>query len=261
MKKVHVPQQVKDRVQQRLVEGIAAAELRYGRKFDMPSVNYDKGGTVAGTANYYYHAISCNSVILMENTERYITRTVPHELAHLITAKVYPETIKPTEGKRTPHGPRWQEVMRVLGVPEDEITRTHSYDVSNAKKDTDKSLFKYTCVDCNKAWNLTARRHGKMQDFMAGRRNYWYHCDCGSKKPLQFAEVARHAPSAYSQTVKLKRPEPGSKLYNCWQMYNNYVGRGRSYIIDIFINECDCTRAGAATYYATCKKLYDANVV
>ena len=102
---MQVTSEVHQRVMEKLGEGVTAAEAVYNRKFDIPKVLYNVRGSTAGLALYHLWCIRLNAVLLMENVDAFIARTVPHELAHLITGRMYPETRRVAPGqKRDTHG-------------------------------------------------------------------------------------------------------------------------------------------------------------
>ena len=148
-KSVHVPQKVRDQVEAEVKRCKKIAEKTYGRKFLMPSINYDKRGRTAGTASDWLNSISLNSILLMENLDKFIDcridrGTVSHEFAHLVDSKVNPETREGTftgrytkRGepiyKRSVHGPTWRKIMREFGGCLIALKRCHKYDTKNSK--------------------------------------------------------------------------------------------------------------------------------
>lgn len=273
MRRMPVPAEVKQRIIEALKTGIAKAEARYKTTIRFPHVVFEKTGTVAGTANYRTWTIDLNSGLLMRNVDEFIQRTVLHELAHLITFQVYPETWQEAQGKltftsngrmrrekREIHGPRWQEVCLVIGMTD--ISRTHRYDVTEVKKNIDQSRFLYRCPNGHEH-QISARKHAKAQ------RGVQYVClQCNGRPPVSFVQVAKFAPSAYAVQQQQrqekaggpKAPDISTKLGRCFDLYVSYVGIPRGRMIDKFVYEADCTPAGAATYYATCKKLYEQGI-
>lgn len=135
-------------VNAKISECLAKAEARYGRSFPFPVVNYTLKGAVAGRAYYYKHMINLNSVLLVENGQKFIDRTVAHEVAHLIAYRVYGDKIRP-------HGREWASVMNTFGL---EASRCHTYDVTRARRG---KSFSYSCA-CRK-WQLTSIRHKRAQ--------------------------------------------------------------------------------------------------
>ena len=106
--------------------------------FNMPEllrceVEFGLTGLRAGTANYTRNRIRINSGFLLRECVDMIEDTVPHEVAHLVTYRVF-STFRVRFGynaltnqfpKLKPHGSEWRLVMEmVLGVP---ATRCHKY--------------------------------------------------------------------------------------------------------------------------------------
>ena len=78
--------------------------------------------------------LNFNMVLLRENIEHFLERTVPHECAHNITDILF--------GNVKPHGHCWKSVMKnILGI---NPKRTHDYDVTNARV-YNKSKFEWKC--------------------------------------------------------------------------------------------------------------------
>lgn len=262
-------EELKERVEQVLTDCITLAEKHYGRQFKRPTVLYDLTGTIAGTAWWMYWRIRLHPGLLLEHTEEFIMETVPHEFAHLVADELYPAEYKGTSQKREIHGPRWREVMAVLGA---EPTRTHTYDMEEWAKP--KTKYEYGCPHCNNMVVFTAKAHNEQQQ---ANSEYRYVCtpckEAGSKHILQFrrslgklrmlaaiqaARGEREIGPEAKFELKLKAPTGDSKMAQCWRYYLTYHTRyDRQTMIDVFVHSCDCTRAGAATYYSNCKKLYD----
>lgn len=259
---MEVTAEMKAKVEAKLRECITIAERTYNTTIKFPTVRYDLRGTTAGWAHYSTWSVNFNAVLMVENFESFLENTVPHEIAHLITDQVYPEAHKrgaPTmtrngvfrRGKRSPHGAEWQSVMRVLGC---EPRRTHDYDTSNARIRERKS-YTYKCNGCGAEMQLGPKRHAREQ---SSPGSYW-HSSCGrytgkltlvtSKLPAATVHAKPAAPAA-------PKAGTGSKLERCYNTYKAHPTLSRAQLIQHFI-QLGCTPAGAATYYVTCKKMYN----
>ncbi|NCA88240.1 MAG: hypothetical protein EOM92_04790 [Gammaproteobacteria bacterium] len=91
-----------------------------------------------------------NPALLARHGEDFLARTVPHEVAHIIAFHRHGPRIQP-------HGPEWQAIMRLFGVPP---TRCHDYDVSDLQTRT-LDRFPYRC-GC-RSHLLTSIRHHRIQ--------------------------------------------------------------------------------------------------
>lgn len=138
-------------------------------KFPMPLISYNQRGKIAGTAYLQKWEIRLNPVLLVENGETFIEEVVPHELAHLLTFRLFGGTIHP-------HGKEWRWMMeKVLGVP---ANRTHSFDVSSVQG----RRFRYRC-SCKEHY-LSIIRHNRVE-----RKKARYSCQrCG--EILMFVQEA-----------------------------------------------------------------------
>jgi len=122
------------------------AELRLKRTFPRPIIKFNQRGKAAGSARLQTNELRFNAILLQENQQHFITHTVPHEVAHLLTYQLY--------GRTKPHGKEWQQIMNQIFALT--AKTTHQYDVSNVKGKT----FTYTC-HCTEH-QLTIRRHNKI---------------------------------------------------------------------------------------------------
>lgn len=103
----------------------------------------------AGLA-YESNKIELNVQLLLAYTEKFISRTVVHEAAHLITNIMFPDA-------KQAHGPEWKHVMRIIGASD--LYRTHSYDTSPALSG---EYYRYVCGCDDHIRNLTPLRHKKI---------------------------------------------------------------------------------------------------
>lgn len=175
-----VTAEVKARVEAKLRECISIAERRFDATFPMPAISYGQKGTTAGVALVQSWTIKLNAVLLMENIDDFIERTVVHEFAHLVDYKLHPENFQTRlvvgrngrmkRTKRDLHGGTWKHIMIVLGA---DPSRCHTYDVTNARQKkgrTPGKKFEWTCKTCGKIMPLGPKRHNNM---LAGRTRYW----------------------------------------------------------------------------------------
>lgn len=111
---------------------------RKGRSINIPQIkiNFKNLGRTAGHAFQRTNVLEFNTILLKENADKFIERTVPHEVAHLITAWIFPLAKKP-------HGKEWKSVMKMLGVKDS--TRCHDFDVTNSTLRKVERKFKYQC--------------------------------------------------------------------------------------------------------------------
>lgn len=115
----------------KLKECIAIAEAKYERKFEMPEIRWDIKNTDGGRANYREYLVRFNLILCVENEQKFLDTTVPHEFGHLVNYIVnYDACVK--EGRKLrPHGKEWKAVMEVLKTPP---KVTHSYDCTSIQK-------------------------------------------------------------------------------------------------------------------------------
>ena len=211
----------------------------------------------------------------MENVDDYIWRTVAHEYAHLVDHVVHPENFqtrvvytrsgRPRRSKRDVHGPTWQNIMRLFDAP---VSRCHTYDVTNAQV-RKKPVHIYICK-CGDKMELGPTRHKRHQAMVIEHgRGYWKrgHARCGgytyqglegaSVNPTIVPAVADNPPPKPKGTRSKVSKGGRSKIEHCRDLWDQYNATGtltRKAMIEIFINEAGCTKAGASTYHHTIKK-------
>ncbi|HYF60618.1 MAG TPA: SprT-like domain-containing protein [Burkholderiaceae bacterium] len=117
-----------------------------GFGLEPPTVSFDLRGQAAGRAWSARHHIQLNPVLLEENPEAFVREVVGHELAHLAAARRHGPLIRP-------HGPQWQETMRLIGLAP---RRCHPFDTTRAS--AAPRPYRWDC-DCPTPHWLTARRH------------------------------------------------------------------------------------------------------
>ena len=160
---VLVPSRIKRRVTARVAECIEIANRHYGRNLPMPTIEYGLRGTTAGRAWGEENRMKLNSMLLVENEDDFITRTIGHETAHIIDKAVNGRQYKTNRnGRRVndSHGESWKAVMVLLGQ---NPSRCHSFDTTNSKvKKAPRDKFVWTC-DCAGAttMSLGKKRHAR----------------------------------------------------------------------------------------------------
>lgn len=187
---VVVPSYIQDRVQNRLsaLHDIAVNAYR-DKTIKLPEVRYDVTGRVAGYA-HTDRLVRFNSILLMENTDDFIERTVRHEFAHCVDFTINGNCYQrsSTGNRWSVHGKSWQNVMRVLG--DKYPTRCHSYDTFNASGS--KTRFVYICPTCNTPIRLSRVIHERIQS--RNQRRY-HRCGRGetASQPIIFShEISVH---------------------------------------------------------------------
>jgi len=118
--------------------------------FQTPEVAFDTTGRRSGTAYQKANRVAFN-VILAEENRDVFDNTIIHELAHLVTYKLYPHA-------KQAHGPEFKRVFVYLGG---NGKRGHNYDVCNViNTDKVKKRFVYKC-NCQ-VHILTSIRHNRI---------------------------------------------------------------------------------------------------
>lgn len=135
MNNLEMNQAIKDRTKFFFDKAIEIWGSRVDRLANQPPVIYlDLKGLVAGKAWYKEWCIQYNTTLAYTDIETFLERTVPHEVAHMIDYLL---------GYRSHHGEPWKRIMRMLGASD--TSRCHKYDMSEAIKDTNRSVFHCNC--------------------------------------------------------------------------------------------------------------------
>jgi SprT protein len=106
-------------------------------KLDIVSLN----GTVSGKALWPNNEIQINFTLWKQNTGTFKVRTIPHEIAHLVSFMVNGRS---DDG----HGPKWKYIMQRLGVKD--ISPCHRYDTTSVRPVV--IAFEYVCGCGNKQY-------------------------------------------------------------------------------------------------------------
>lgn len=270
---MHLTNELRSRVANKLADCLKLAEAKYGQKFAMPHVSYDLRGATAGKASCPTWSIKLNGQLLAENADDFIARTVPHELAHLITDRVYPEahrgrgitftsTGKVRRAKREVHGPRWQSVALALGM--EDVTRCHTYDTTNTRvvKSNGRQI-EWLCP-CGHKLMLTPKMSAELLQKPGSR----WHRGCKGRNLVLvdksvLPEGRVHTPTVYRAPAPVHAQKPAapvavpngaSKIETCRALFKANPTLSRQEMIGLFVNKANCTPAGAGTYYQTLKK-------
>ncbi len=221
-----------------------------------PEITYSLRGTTAGTANSNTYTINLNMQIMIDNLHS-IEDTTAHEFAHLVDAIQNPETRQRRYlsngriSKRSVHGPTWKALMVLLGRDE---SRTHNLNVDNARvKRKATRDFVWVCGCGEGKMELSAKQHKKQLVATSGYGYYApYHkpSKCGNYVYQGLKNTTPQLPiAANSASPKPKTNQ--SKIARCREAFDSSLSRGDN--ITNFV-ALGCTKAGAATYYATIKK-------
>ena len=131
-----------------------------------PVIRFDLRGQAAGQVRWHRRGrceIRYNLDIARRHRADFLARTVPHEVAHLLTVTCH--------GRTSPHGPEWRAMMQYLGVSAP--TRCHDYSVDEGTVRRQRR-WRYQCR-CREH-QLSTTRHKRIQCGLAV-----YRCSiCGS---------------------------------------------------------------------------------
>ena len=137
-----------------------------------PEIRFDLTGLAAGQAQWRLRQrplLRFNLTIASNHEQAFLARTVPHEVAHLITAACH--------GRTRPHGHEWQSTMAFLGIENPSRCHDFSIDENSVRR---QRRWTYHC-GCSQH-QLSTTRHNRIA---SGKTKY--HCrHC--HEPLRAAE-------------------------------------------------------------------------
>lgn len=247
-----------------------ARELYPNANIPAPAISFKmKGGTRLGIARYGARTfeIRINDLVAKKYLNDAINDTAPHEVAHLVAYKVY--------GRCQGHGPNWKRIMRQFGITPSRLADS-SIDTLEFKIFKAKTEHTYTCSKDSCVHNVGTGIHRKIMmgatytcKTTGGKLTNATFIKTERKTALQrkteaYAKAGRPMPGAptsmAARTVSAPAshnvPTGGSKKVRAEAIYSRSRTDSRTAIIQRFITSLDMTAAGAATYYANCKKKF-----
>ncbi len=150
----HEAKALKGRAHERTHRLLQLARTHFGIDIPAPDIRFDLRGTTAGQVRVRVGRLCLvryNLDLLQRHPEDFLTATVPHEAAHLVTLRLFGTGVKP-------HGREWRAVMRLFGA---EPRRCHDYDVEGLQAHRIRR-FRYHC-GC-RSHLLTSIRHNRILD-------------------------------------------------------------------------------------------------
>lgn len=125
--------ELREKVEKKLADCCAIAKAKYPNlEFPMPTIRWDVKNHFGGYAIYSEWTVRFNLILCVENEEKFLATTVPHEMAHLIADRVYKQgPASARVNKMKAHGQEWKDAMILLNTP---VKRTHTYDCASIQK-------------------------------------------------------------------------------------------------------------------------------
>lgn len=133
-------------------ELIRKAENHFEIAIPLEEIRYDLKGKAAGMAIFPRRGrpyIRYNPHMLSNQTEAFLSQTLPHEVSHLVARSLYGPRIRP-------HGAEWKAIMAFYGA---QAERCHNYRLSNGQI-RQLRRFSYACK-CRQH-ELTSIRHNRV---------------------------------------------------------------------------------------------------
>ncbi|MCB1723603.1 MAG: SprT-like domain-containing protein [Gammaproteobacteria bacterium] len=148
-------------MQQRIIARVGECLVRCApllrpalRRLVQPEIRFDLRGQAAGQCLWrdgHPPLLRFNLTIAERHPQEFLTTTVAHEVAHVVTAACH--------GRVRPHGGEWRTVMRHLGI--DNPRRCHTYALG-ARDVRRQRRWLYQCA-CG-THRISTTRHNRMRD-------------------------------------------------------------------------------------------------
>ena len=128
------------------------AKKHSGISIPLGEIRFDLKGKAAGMVVYRQGmapVVRYNPAMLRACQTEFLTQTLPHEVAHLVTRVLFGSAIRP-------HGPEWKGVMDFFGT---EARRCHNFDIH---PDTVRRLRRFSYACACREHRLTSIRHNRI---------------------------------------------------------------------------------------------------
>jgi len=153
-------EELKQDLQDTVLNAYIKAEKLWDREFELPKIVWDKiSGRKLGMAHQLTNRLFFRTDLFYHNPDKYLEDTTPHEVAHLITHKLFPYAKS--------HGREWKSVARCLGVVNPKSTSSGFQDVITTTRKS--KWYDYKCV-CGQCLKLSQTRVNKLK---RKTRVYW----------------------------------------------------------------------------------------
>jgi len=156
-------QNPEEAVKQRTLVLLKEAGEHFKLRLEPVEIRFDLSGQAAGMVRFAppgVPVIRYNRVLLEKYHDSFIKQTVPHEVAHVVVAALYPN-------RTAPHGPEWRLMMGFFNA---EPKRCHNYRIERSSTRR-LAHFNYLC-GCRQH-RITSIRHNRIN---RGQRYICRHC-------------------------------------------------------------------------------------
>ena len=253
-------------------EVVALAQRRYGFdiRFQDLDIKFVEKGRAAAQAshrrmtNQYGLKFSLESADL--DIKEMLEDTIPHEVAHLVNFY--------DSSTGSNHDGGWISTCIALGgsgarchtqvLTKAKYRKSYVYVTSSGNERIIKSAAKHNRIQ--RGATYTIRRTGETY----GASHFSHIISAEANRKAHEAVVTQYrasngkaaspvSPTPVPQashtrpTPAVKVPKTGSKKARAQTLYDAYKGQGRQAIMLMFIQKLDMSKAGASTYYNTCK--------
>lgn len=152
------------------IKHYASVVQKLGYHFSVPYINWDLKGRIAGKGGP--NILKFNLDLASQNIEKFLVTTVPHEMAHVLQMRKYPNS--------KPHGKEWKFFCVLLtGKP---LKRCHSYSTTPSRT-MSLSKEKFFC-NCKEHF-LTLVRANRLK-----QKKYRYFCkECKGDIKIKSVEI------------------------------------------------------------------------
>ena len=126
----------REEVIQKSYEYIDKANALYNLNIVYPEILFNLKGVTAGIAYYNPLRVRYNQFLLNENTQEFISTTVPHETAHIVEFVKY---------GRCGHKENWKGIMRAFGITNPQ--RCHDFNTAYCRRKSQQYIYTCGCME------------------------------------------------------------------------------------------------------------------
>jgi len=162
-----IPNDIVKRVEDKILDTLLLLQKRYpNANLEIPKWQWTKMGRTAGRAHYGLGLVELNPDFITNHLEELINQTLPHEIAHLASFKIYGIL-----GKG--HGRFWKSVMYALAPLGVQVKRCHDYSLDGVTTRVRPRPYEYVCGCKDKTIKVTSNIHNKIQ---RGQKRFCIRC-------------------------------------------------------------------------------------
>jgi SprT protein len=202
MKYITVSHELESAVRNKMLNTIDICRNKYSLDIPLPVIKFRQLGRRAGVCRFDFLSktglIVINPDFFKNHYDDMLNDTVPHEVAHHVSAYVYGPA-----GHN--HGHFWKGVMQKLGIPAPD--RCHEYSLEGVKVRNVQRPYKYVC-GCSTEHNFTEFKHKRHQQLLMMGYNGYRCKHCKVQLKLEISSSKEISVPRFIQQFNVPTPKP-----------------------------------------------------